>query len=87
MEDTDIANTARSASWAFGPMVLAVVPPAMIPSAKLRTEGRIALPFMECSTSYAVLLISSMLCLLSMSRCLSFVSLYDEWSPSQNLWP
>ena len=63
VEDTDIVDTTRSASLAFGLMVLVAAPPAMIPSAKLRMEGWIALPFLECSTSYAVLLISSMLCL------------------------
>lgn len=89
MEDTGIADTAGSASPTFGPVASVAMPPAVISSAGLRTKGWIALPFMECSTRYAILLICSMLCLSSTSRCLSFVNLRDTGSPSRtcNLRP
>jgi hypothetical protein len=53
--ETGAANTTRVASLASGPVALAVVPPAMTPSAKLHAERQIILPFVECSTRYAFL--------------------------------
>ena len=56
VEDTDIADTTGGALLAFGLVTSAMASPAVIPFAGLRTGWQIALPFMECSTRYIVLL-------------------------------
>ena len=54
----------------------------MIPSVELHAEGQIALPLVECSTRYDILLIFATPFLLTLSSYLGFVNLHDAGNPS-----
>lgn len=56
VEDAVIVNTTGGASLAFGLAASATLPPTMVASASLHSGGWIALPLVERTTRYAILL-------------------------------
>lgn len=56
-EDARIVGAIGGASPAFGPAASTSVPPTVIPSVELHAKGWIALPLVERSTRYVILLI------------------------------
>ena len=56
-KDAGIVSAIGGASLAFGPAMSTSAPPTMIPSVELCVEGWIALPLVEHTTRYVVLLI------------------------------
>lgn len=84
-KDAGIVSAIGGASPAFGLAASTSTPPTMIPSIELYAEGQIALPLVEHTTRYVVLLIFSLLCLLTLSSCLDFVNLHGAGNPHRSL--
>ena len=84
-EDTRIVGAIGGASPAFGLVTSMSAPPPVIPFVELCAEGRIALPLVERSTRYTVLLIFFTSCLSTLSSCLGFVYLRDVGNPFWSL--